>query len=382
MINPLRDDVRKITETGFRNYEGDKSNVVPAASAGNVGGPQFKPPMPLPVAHNDWSNIKEGFSYLYNSKIPIDLKDIQDEGGFSLLKAKYEVAALQLQNMESLKLLKEKQGIEAKLSRELSDLKIKYEKCLKVQDQLFLRHFAEKEKWEQRGRESEVQLRNLESERNQVQQSLDIMTESFNALSKKTDLERRCSDLTSRLAISEAELVKTRRKYQVLEEEHKMLRGSYLRQEKKSSESELSLKAKVVQGRKHEKELVFFLNKVLEESRDSVSSEAHKIALGKLQNLSDQALSNSIRETELRVKINQLENIEREISLKDDVIETLRDDNFDITLESEILKNRLEATDPAYRSFQNVFRRLIAFVNHNNISLITYFKKFDTDASG
>ena len=61
--------------------------------------PSFRPPMPLPIAHNDWSQIKEGFSYMYNSKVPIDMKDVQDETGFSLIKAKYEVAALQLQNI-------------------------------------------------------------------------------------------------------------------------------------------------------------------------------------------------------------------------------------------------------------------------------------------
>jgi len=40
--------------------------------------PSFRPPMPLPHSHNDWTHIKEGFSYLYNSKIPIDLKDMTD----------------------------------------------------------------------------------------------------------------------------------------------------------------------------------------------------------------------------------------------------------------------------------------------------------------
>lgn len=80
-----------------------------------IEGPNVRPPMPLPFSHNDWSTIKEGFSYKYNSKIPIDLKDVQDEAGFNLAKAKFEVAALQLQNIESLKLLKEKQGIESRL---------------------------------------------------------------------------------------------------------------------------------------------------------------------------------------------------------------------------------------------------------------------------
>lgn len=79
---------------------------------------------------------------MYNSKIPIDMKDFEDDAVFSMIKAKYEVAALQLQNIESLKLLKEKQGIEGKLVQELADLKAKYAKCLKVQDQLFLKHFS------------------------------------------------------------------------------------------------------------------------------------------------------------------------------------------------------------------------------------------------
>jgi hypothetical protein len=55
------------------------------------------------------------------------------------------VAALQLQNIESLKLLKEKQATENRLSKEVNDLKVKYQKCLKVQDDLFLRYFKEKE---------------------------------------------------------------------------------------------------------------------------------------------------------------------------------------------------------------------------------------------
>ena len=63
----------------------------------------------LPVAHNDWSKIKEGYSYKYSSKIPVDLKDYEDDIGYDQLKARYEIAALQLQNIESLKMLKEKQ---------------------------------------------------------------------------------------------------------------------------------------------------------------------------------------------------------------------------------------------------------------------------------
>lgn len=29
-----------------------------------------------------------------------------------------------------------------------------------------------------------------------------------------------------------------------------------------------------------------------------------------------------------------------------------------------------------------MFRRLVSFINHHNVSLMTYFKKFDKDGSG
>jgi hypothetical protein len=51
-------------------------------------------------------------------------------------------------------------------------------------------------------------------------------------------------------------------------------------------------------------------------------------------------------------------------------------------MELEIVKNRLENTDTDYRVFQNVFRRLIGYINQNNISIMNYFKKFDKDGSG
>jgi hypothetical protein len=46
----------------------------------------------------------------------------------------------------------------------------------------------------------------------------------------------------------------------------------------------------------------------------------HQTIVQKLQIISDRSMNNSIKETELRLRINQLENIEREINLKDDVV--------------------------------------------------------------
>lgn len=38
----------------------------------------LKPPIPLPSLNNDWSKINEGYSYTYASKIPIDMKDVEN----------------------------------------------------------------------------------------------------------------------------------------------------------------------------------------------------------------------------------------------------------------------------------------------------------------
>lgn len=109
---------------------------------------------------------------------------------------------MQLQNIESLKLLKEKQTNENRLNNEVSDLKAKYQKCLKVQDDLFLKYFKEKEEVNDRIRKLEIEKNTVINEKEQAETSLAIIKTSFDAISKKGDLERSLSEYTSRLAIS------------------------------------------------------------------------------------------------------------------------------------------------------------------------------------
>lgn len=74
--------------------------------------------------------------------------------------------------------------------------------------------------------------------------------------------------------------------------------------------------------------------------------------------------------------------MEREMNIKDEIIEYLREEKLDILLELEILKNRLKAIDPSYRQAFNVFERLIGFINQNSVSIMECFNKFDKDKSG
>lgn len=88
------------------------------------------------------------------------------------------------------------------------------------------------------------------------------------------------------------------------------------------------------------------------------------------------------KETELRIRLEKLEAIERDNHLKDQVVENLRDDGLQVLVELELVRNRLRAVDTDYRLYLDTFEKLVAYVNQNNISLMTYFKKFDADGSG
>lgn len=70
------------------------------------------------------------------------------------------------------------------------------------------------------------------------------------------------------------------------------------------------------------------------------------------------------------------------MNIKDELIEYLREDKLDLSLELEIIRNRLQSIDPDYRAYRVLFDRLVKFINENSISLISYFKKFDKDGTG
>ena len=90
VLDPFVLDMKKFSQKNVYN-NGQTQNVV----NGN-----FRPPIPLPISHNDWSQIKEGYSYTYSSKIPTSMNILMNEAGdIDKIKARYEVAALQMQNI-------------------------------------------------------------------------------------------------------------------------------------------------------------------------------------------------------------------------------------------------------------------------------------------
>lgn len=106
-LEPFVQDIKKLSETNLnglisnlQNIQASQGQISPEMiKASNIPANNFQPPIPLPLAHNDWSKIKEGYSYTYSSKLPVEMKDLDDDVGFDVFKARYMVAALQLQNI-------------------------------------------------------------------------------------------------------------------------------------------------------------------------------------------------------------------------------------------------------------------------------------------
>lgn len=88
-MEPFVQDMKKMTENNKINvinnvqntqYEFNTNNQIQQGNS-NIQpqpGSNFRPPIPLPIANNDWSQIKEGYSYTYSSKIPLNMKDMND----------------------------------------------------------------------------------------------------------------------------------------------------------------------------------------------------------------------------------------------------------------------------------------------------------------
>ncbi len=54
------------------------------------------PPVVLPDLMGGYDEIKEGFSYRFNSKLNVDFMELYAETGFDQVGAKYEIGHLQL----------------------------------------------------------------------------------------------------------------------------------------------------------------------------------------------------------------------------------------------------------------------------------------------
>lgn len=89
--------------------------------------------------------------------------------------------------------------------------------------------------------------------------------------------------------------MKLKRRYDVLNDEHGLLRKNYTDLEAKTSANEYLLKEKLAYCKKNEKELTFFINKILDDVKDCVPGDLHAALLNRMQSLNDKNMNNSIK---------------------------------------------------------------------------------------
>lgn len=131
-------------------------------------------------------------------------------------------------------------------------------------------------------------------------------------MSQKGDLERKMKDNASRLAIAEAEVLKLQRKYQVLDDESKSLKECYTKVETKLIQTEQSLREKLVVAKNNERELTVLVNRILDDVKDSVSADVHNMLQEKMQLMNAKTSQMVDKESELRLRVENLEGLERE----------------------------------------------------------------------
>ena len=81
------------------------------------------PPHPIPGPFGNYGDIREGFSYRFNTKMNVDFHEMYSDTGFDQVGAKYEIAFLQLSNLESLRLIEQKEKEYQSISQEVKELR-------------------------------------------------------------------------------------------------------------------------------------------------------------------------------------------------------------------------------------------------------------------
>ena len=131
------------------------------ATAGPSGHPVQLAPTPLAGPYGNWNDMKEGYSHRFKTKIPVDVQEFYGEQGFDQQAALYEIASLQLHNIETMELLERKDKELQAADLEIQEFRKQMRESLLVQDELFKQYFVEKKIFMEKAKKLEVSNRNL-----------------------------------------------------------------------------------------------------------------------------------------------------------------------------------------------------------------------------
>ena len=205
------------------------------------------PPTPISGPFGNWSDVKEGYSYRFKSKIPVELGDFYGENGFDHLAAKYEIAALQLHNLETIELFERKEREVQSLNTEIEEVRGEMKKMLHIQDELFKQYVTEKKTYDTKIQDIETENLDLKQKNEEIEHKLHLLEELAATLKKNdsNELKAQIHDYAKKISIQEVNLIRLARKYDALKTDEQKLREAYHKVEVSFADREADLHSKL-----------------------------------------------------------------------------------------------------------------------------------------
>lgn len=133
------------------------------------------PPVPLSGPFGNWSDVREGYSYRFKTKLPVDMGDFYSDQGFDQVSARYEIAALQLHNLENIELLERKEREISTLNIEIEEIKNEMKNMLLVQDELFKQFVTEKSNFTKKTTDIETENDNIKLRNQELEHKIKLL---------------------------------------------------------------------------------------------------------------------------------------------------------------------------------------------------------------
>jgi Ca2+-binding EF-hand superfamily protein/chromosome segregation ATPase len=342
-----------------------------------------KPPKPLAGIFGDWTEVNEGYSYKFNSKLQVKSYD-EELANMDMDKAKYYIAALQLHNMESMELLHQREQEFNLISQELMEVRNHLREALLVQDEIFTKHHFELANFETKMTSLKRENYDLKTEFIQANKKVEIFEGSFTAVQSKNSslMESRLAEMTKIAALAETNIVKLSRKYDALETEHDQFLSTWNVSEKDKRAREYEMEESLNNLLKWKTDATEKITILLERITNSVPIEEHnslkaEFELERQKYAALKANENIVREQNIK-----LQGSEREKNEVLDEMHKLEEEISAIEAEYAVLHLRLCALDKTYERHTLVFKNIANILKQKNISPLQYFQAADTNRDG
>ncbi|EAR96949.2 EF-hand pair protein (macronuclear) [Tetrahymena thermophila SB210] len=382
-VNELLEEIKK---NGGR-YPADKQQQGNPEQIARLQGNQSnlaRPPQPMPGSFGDWEDISQVKSFKFKQMIPADIFELYSGVGFDTVLAKYQIAQLQVMNLESMKMLKVKEEEYKNMEMEVEEMKRQLQNCLRVQDNLYEKYYEETTKLKENIKIYDSQLGDKTAEVQKLKEELNEY-KKMNELHMKNDKNlqlQKIAELTHKISKLDVTLIKISRKYSCLQDEYNELSESYKNMNVDFRNKEEQLIQKIHSLLDWKKKASHYLKVLLQECQNSVSKSKHNILRNKFEKSQDDLANIKEKNTALLSQIQKLKNYERELDERNTKIRIMEDEMVELQLETELIKKMLEMSDQSFRRYQQAMQKLVQKMQQKNISPMQVFAQIDDNRDG